>query len=49
MLKSKYEAKDNWHPKQLKESHAKRQSKNLSTIAEYKEDDTSVDILSWLD
>ncbi len=49
MLKSKYQAKDDWNPKVSKEVKEKRQTKNLSTVVTYKEDGIAEDLMSWLD
>jgi hypothetical protein len=49
MLKSKYQIKDDWNPKQSKEAKEKRQTNNLSPLAEYQEDVAVEDLLSWLD
>lgn len=49
MLKSKYQAKDDWNPKPNKEVREKRQTKNLSTMVAYKEDELADDLMSWLD
>jgi len=49
MLKSKYQVKEDWNPKVNREVKAKRQTKNLSTVASYKEDGIAEDLMSWLD
>jgi hypothetical protein len=49
MLKSKYQEKEDWNPKQNREVKEKRQTKNLSTVVSYQEEQIPDDLMSWLD